>query len=168
MTNSLKLFESYFPCLSDEKVRIAYETFSQIAGKCSIKISKRISLKSILHVPKLRCNLLYVSKLFKDSNYCVIFFESHCVFQDHSLGKTIGNARMKDGPYYFEDNLPGNKIVQGFSSVSSIPVYEQIMVWHYQLGHPNFTYLKHLFQSLFKNINLKSLQYESCVLAKSH
>jgi transposase InsO family protein len=133
-----------------------------------IKISERIDLKSVLHVPKLACNLLSVSKLSKDSNCCVTFFESHCTFQDQSSGRTIGSARMINGLYYFDDNLSSDKKAQGFSSISSISVREQIMVWHCRLGHPSFSYLKHLFPSLFKNINSASFQCESCLLSKSH
>ncbi|RVW45622.1 Retrovirus-related Pol polyprotein from transposon RE1 [Vitis vinifera] len=43
------------------------------------------------------------------------------------LGKTIGSARMINGLYYFEDNLPSNKIAQGLSSISSLSIRDQIM-----------------------------------------
>ncbi|KAJ9700568.1 hypothetical protein PVL29_006057 [Vitis rotundifolia] len=128
MTNSSNMFESYSPCPGNKRVRIADGNFSPIAGKGLIKTSEEIDLKSILHVPKLTCNLLSVSKLSRDSNCCVIFYESHCIFQDQSSGKTIGSARMINGLYYFEDNLPSNKIAQGLSSISSLFVRDQIMV----------------------------------------
>ncbi|RVW39021.1 hypothetical protein CK203_089160 [Vitis vinifera] len=112
MTNSSNMFESYSPCPGDKKVRIADGNFSPIAGKGLIKISEEIDLKSVLHVPKLTCNLLSISKLSRDSNCCVIFYESHCIFQDQSSGKTIGSARMINGLYYFEDNLPSNKMLK--------------------------------------------------------
>ena len=117
MTNSLNMFESYSPCPGNKKVRIADGSFSPIAGKGLIKISEGIDFKSILHVPKLTCNILFVSKLSRDSNCCVIFYESHCIFQDRSSKKTIGSARMINGLYYFEDNLLSNKIAQGLSIV---------------------------------------------------
>ena len=41
------------------------------------------------------------------------------------------------------------------------------MVWHCRLGHPSFSYLKHLFSALFKKVNPLSFQCESCLLAKS-
>jgi hypothetical protein len=82
MTSSHNFFESYSPCSEIEKVRIADSSLSSIAGEGLIKISERIDLKYVLHVPKLACNLLSVSKLSKDSNCCVTFFESHCTFQD--------------------------------------------------------------------------------------
>ena len=167
MTNSSNLFDSYIPCSGDKKVRIADGNFSPIVGKGLIRLSERIDLKSVLHVPNLTCNLLSVSKLSRDSNCCVIFHESYCLFQDQSSGKTIGSARMINGLYYFEDNISKNKIAQGLSSISSSSVYDQIMIWHYRLGHPSFSYLKHLFPTLFKKLNPLSFQCESCLLAKS-
>ena len=150
------------------KVRIADGNFLHIAGKGLIKISEGIDLKSVLHVPKLTCNLLSVSKLSRDSNCCVIFYDSHCLFQDQKSGKTIGNARMINELYYFKDKTSDNKIAQGLSSISSVSVHDQIMVWHYRLGHPSFSYLKYLFPTLFKGVNPLSFQCESCLLAKSH
>ena len=128
MTSSSHLFETYSPYSENENVRIADDNFSSIASKGLIKISKRIDLKSVLYVPKLACNLLFVSKLSKDSNCCIIFFESHCTFQDQSSRRMIGNVRMMNGLYYFNDNLSSNEKTQGFSSISSISAREQIMV----------------------------------------
>ena len=68
MTSFSNLFNSYSPCSSSEKIRITDGSFSPIAGKGLVKLSENIDLKSILHVPKLACNLLSVSKLSKNSN----------------------------------------------------------------------------------------------------
>ncbi|KAG6515200.1 hypothetical protein ZIOFF_025585 [Zingiber officinale] len=111
MTNSLKLLKLYSPCLENKKFKIADGSFSPIAGKGSVQISENIDLKSVLYVPKLTCNLL----------------------SDRSSGKTIGSAKMVNGLYYFEDILPSKEIVQGLSSISSLSVYDQIMVWHCRL-----------------------------------
>ena len=70
--------------------------------------------------------------------------------------------------YYFKDKTSDNKIAQGLSSISSVSVHDQIMVWHYRLGHPSFSYLKYLFPTLFKGVNPLSFQCEGCLLAKSH
>ncbi|KAG6480118.1 hypothetical protein ZIOFF_063596 [Zingiber officinale] len=111
MTNSLKLLKLYSPCPENKKVKIADGSFSPIAGKGSVQISENIDLKSVLYVPKLTCNLL----------------------SDRSSRKTIGSAKMVNGLYYFEDILPSKEIVQGLSSISSLSVYDQIMVWHCRL-----------------------------------
>ena len=137
-------------------------------GKGLIKISENINLKSILHVPKLACNLFSVSKISKDSNCHITFFETHCEFQDQNSRRMIGNARIIEGLYYFDELSFGNKKAQGLSSTSSISVHEQIMLWHMRLGHPSFPYLKRLFPTLFKNVDFSSFHCESCHLSKSH
>ena len=79
----------------------------------------------------------------------------------------IGWARMINGLYCFKYNSPSAKITQESSNNVSVFAYEQIMVWHYRLGHPSFIYLKHFFPLLFKNVNPLKLKCESCLLAKS-
>ena len=80
MTSSSHLFSTYFPCSGHEKIRIADGSFSPIAGKGLIKLTEKMILSSVIHVPNLACNLLSVSKLSSDSNCRVTFFESHCEF----------------------------------------------------------------------------------------
>ena len=168
MTNLSNCFSTYSPCSGLEKIRIADGSFSSIAGKGLIKISETIDLKSVLHVPKLACNLLSVSKLTRESNCCVVFYDSHCEFQDRNSRRKIGSAKLIDGLYYFDGDFSSNKKAQGLSSVSSNSVYEQIMAWHLRLGHPSFPYLKHLFPHLFKCLECSSFYCESCFLSKSH
>lgn len=87
MTSCSYLFSFYYPCLSIEKFRIANGSFSSITSKRNVKISKKVTLKSVLHVPKLACNLLSISRLSKDSNYSIRFLPSTCVFQHQNLRK---------------------------------------------------------------------------------
>lgn len=89
------------------------------------------------------CNLLVVSRLSKDSNCRVVFCASLCEFQDLNLGMMIGSARLIDNLYYFDDNRFENKQAQGFiGSVRSIPIHDQIILWHNRLGHPHFFLFK--------------------------
>ena len=90
-----------------------------------IHFSSNICLKSVLHVPKLACNLLSVSKLAQDSNCSVIFYESHCVFQEQTTRRMIGNARRIDGLYYFVEDDLKHKEVQGLSSISFFSVKDE-------------------------------------------
>ena len=80
MTSLSNLFDSYISCSGSEKIRIEDDSFSPIAGKGLIKISESIDFQSVLHVSKLACNLLSVSKLSKDSNCHIIFFDSYYLF----------------------------------------------------------------------------------------
>lgn len=45
---------------------------------------------------------------------------------------------------------------------------DNVMLWHLQLGHPSFCYLKHLFPKLFINKNLSLLMCEACEFVKPH
>ena len=80
MTSFSNLFNTYSPCSGSEKIRIVDGSFSPIPLKGLVKLSENIDLKSVLHVPKLTCNILFVSKLTKNSNCRVFFYNSHCEF----------------------------------------------------------------------------------------
>ena len=77
MTSCKKLFSSYVPSLSNQEVRIADDSISLVPA---VQISSNILLKAVLHVPKLSCNLLSVSKLTRDLNCVTNFTSSTCVF----------------------------------------------------------------------------------------
>lgn len=66
----------------------------------------------------------------------------------------IGNVRLINGLYYFEDDLQSNKMAHGLSSISSLSLHYQIMIWHYRLGHPNFFYLNICSHHCFKRQTL--------------
>lgn len=85
-TNMSHLFIFYEPLSRNKKVCTAYGNLSPIVGQGSIRLSEKNILKSVLHIPKLSCNLLSISRLSKDSNYRVIFSVSFCEFQDLNNG----------------------------------------------------------------------------------
>ena len=66
MASFSHLFHTYNPCSGQEKICIADGSYSTIACNGLINLSINISLKNVLHVPKLTCNLILVSKLSKD------------------------------------------------------------------------------------------------------
>ena len=87
------LFSTYIPCSGKDKVRTVDGNFSSVSGKGVIHISDSLSLSSVLHVPNFLTNLLSISRLTCDLNCCVTFYPSHCVFQDLTTKKMIGNSR---------------------------------------------------------------------------
>jgi hypothetical protein len=44
---------------------------------------------------------------------------------------------------------------------------QQIQLWHRRLGHPNFSYLKHVFPELFSDMVVSELKCPTCIVAKS-
>lgn len=69
----------------------AYGSDTRVDGCGEINLEP-FKLKDMLHVPCLWNNLIYVRKLIKDNICAVIFFDSHCAFEDLVMGKTIGVA----------------------------------------------------------------------------
>lgn len=80
------------------------------------------------------------------------------------IGKEMGDE------YYLEETgefsiLAGHVfLVDGDHAMKM----EKILLWHCCLGHPSFSYLEHLFPSLFSKVLLSSLHCEHCILAKNH
>ena len=171
MTGLSKLFSSYSPCARNQKIKIADGFLSAIAGKRSIIVSHSLTLNDVLHVPNISCNLLSISKLTRDQNCQANFFPSRCEFQDLISRKMIGSARQSEGLYFFED---GSNLRQQSQSLStclesmSVSSDNDIMLWHFRLGHPSFRYLKYLFPKLFMNKDPSFFKCEICELAKHH
>lgn len=163
------VFVLYTPCVGNRKIKIVDGSLSTIAGKGSITISSSSTLHNVLHVPNLSCNLLSVSQLTQDQNCRAYFLPSHCEFQDLKLGRTIGSAKQSGGLYFHEDGSDLRKQSQRtcFESIS-ISLDNEIMLWHFRLGHPNFQYLKYLIPCLFKNQDSSLFQCDICELSKHH
>ena len=45
---------------------------------------------------------------------------------------------------------------------------KEIWLWHRRLGHPSFTYMKHLFPDLFSQVKNFDDKCKTCIIAKSH
>ena len=103
MTGSSNLFSTYIPCSGQQRFKIADGSFSIVAGKGSIVVTKDLILESVLHVPNLSCNLISVGKLTKDLKCVVNFFPNGCIFQDMLLGKRIDSGKEVDGLFILEE-----------------------------------------------------------------
>ncbi|TYK26089.1 putative mitochondrial protein [Cucumis melo var. makuwa] len=102
---------------------------------------------------------------------CKITCELHCnatflpesiCFQDLSSGRTIGTTRHSMELYILDDDTSSCSISR--TSTSD----HDFMLWHFRLGHPNFTYIKYLFPHLFPKIDVSSLSFEVCIREKQH
>ena len=126
----------------------------------SNKISEKYYPNFNLYVPNISCNLLSISKLTKDFSD-IAKFSSSCEFQELHSRKTIDNAKVHEGLYFFrgEDSRTRQPLAFGFKSISVSD--DEIMLWHHKLSHPSsFPYLKILFPYLFKNKDPHSFQCE--------
>lgn len=64
------------------------------------KLTSSLALSSVLHLPKLAFNMIYVSKLTRDLNCCVTLFLDHCIVQDIVTKHTIGKGTICERHYW--------------------------------------------------------------------
>lgn len=155
VTGVSNFFCSYTPCTNHITVKIADGFLTRVARYDNIKALERIVLKNAFHVPSLRCNLIYVSKLTMTVSVLLISCLLSCQFQDLPSARMIGSAKLHDGLYFLEHS-PSSSRQYLVSSVESSPIshFQEIVLQHFRLGHPSFSYLAHLFLYYFKIIKI--------------
>lgn len=91
------------------------------------------------------------------------FSPKSCVFQDRASGRMIGCAIEKSGLYQFTHVNSDVRCYQVIHD-STPSRHLQIKLLHQRLGHPSFSYLRHLFPHLFRSSD--HFMCEICQLAK--
>ena len=76
-------------------------TYTVAREKDSVVLGKGIQLDNVLRVPKLNCNLISVSKLCKQLNCAVTYFDDFCVIQDRTSRTPIRSGEQRDDVYYY-------------------------------------------------------------------
>lgn len=81
----------------------------------------------------------------------------------------IGNAKQVGGLYFLEDGNTSKRLSQKTCFNSGLfTTKDNVLLWHYRLGHPSFHYMRYLFPKLFMNKDPSSFLCEICQLAKHH
>ncbi|CAL8114281.1 unnamed protein product [Prunus armeniaca] len=113
------------------------------SGTGTVKLSSSLSLSNTLLVPSLSNKLL----------------------SDIHTKEILGRGTNRGGLYYVDDFSPGvaNNVTHPFHSKQ-----QQIWLWHRRLGHPSFSYMKHLIPDLFSGFKDSDFTCDTCILAKSH
>ncbi|KAK1424826.1 hypothetical protein QVD17_20164 [Tagetes erecta] len=126
--------------------------------------SKTFSLKSVLHVPEIKKNLLSVQKFCHDNN---VFFEFHATFfavKDNRTRHTLLMGPSNGGLYSFQ--LPE---IQSLPKVALSTTRASSLTWHHRLGHPH----PQLLNSMLSKYSLPLLNKcydqtcEACFVGKS-
>ena len=78
----------------------------EIKGTGTMKPTSSITSSSVLNLPNLAFNLIFVSKLTKNLNCSVSFFPDHCVFQDLMMKRTFGKGHVSEGLYILDEWVP--------------------------------------------------------------
>ncbi|KAA3466546.1 Cysteine-rich RLK (RECEPTOR-like protein kinase) 8 [Gossypium australe] len=134
----------------------------KIEGHGTVVLIDQIALHNVLFVPNLACNLISVSKISSDLNCFATFNGLNCTLQALNSKKMIGKASLQNGLYI----LPSSPKPWVFKSFTALNTVDNVMLWHFRLGHPSFQYLAKLFPDLFINKRPNSFSCKVCSLAK--
>lgn len=67
-----------------------------------VQLFAKIILRDVFCVPEFEFNLLFVSKLTKTYNCCLVFYGDHCEIQSGPKREMIGYAKEQGGLYKFQ------------------------------------------------------------------
>ena len=97
------MFQSHHP--STSTVTLADGSTSYILGSRTIHPTPLITLTSAMSLPQFSFNLIYVSKLTRTLNCSISFFPDHCLIQDLSMKRIIGQGSEFRGFYILETKV---------------------------------------------------------------
>ncbi|KAH0636555.1 hypothetical protein KY289_036470, partial [Solanum tuberosum] len=82
MTGNLNTFSNFQPHNAPSPIIVADGSACTSVGSGTIKPTSSITPSSVLSLPKLAFNLIYVSKIMRDLNCYISFFPDYCMFRD--------------------------------------------------------------------------------------
>lgn len=135
---------------------------SPVTADGTVALSSTLKLSNTLLVPSLSHKLLSICQITKELNCVVLMYPKFYLLQDILTKEIIGRGTEKGGLYYMDDFGTGRAHLTHGSAE------QQIWLWHRRLGHPSFSYMKHLFPTLFTAVSPGDFHCETCILAKSH
>ncbi|XP_074298305.1 uncharacterized protein LOC141629160 [Silene latifolia] len=95
-----------------------------------VYINEFLTLRCVLFVPTLTCNLLSVPQLTVDTTYSFEFAKNSCLIQDLSSRKTIRAGELRDGLFWIK---AGARPL----AVNKVSGHGNFDLWHMCLGHPS-------------------------------
>jgi len=124
---------------------------SSVIGEGSLSLTNDLNLDSVLVVPSLKHNFLFVSQITTTLQCIVIFWPNHSVFKDLKTWKTISYGTRKGKLYYFDVSLINSRTLAHAFSMDGTHEKNKsaVWLWHQRLGYASFGYLKKLFLDLF-------------------
>ncbi|KAH0679168.1 hypothetical protein KY284_020253 [Solanum tuberosum] len=87
---------------SQKYISTANGSSAPIIGEGSLSLINNLNLDSVLVVPSLDCNLLFVSQITTTLSCIVMFWPDYCVFKDIQTRKTIGYGARQEQLYYLD------------------------------------------------------------------
>ena len=108
-------------------------------------------MKNVLHLPKLNCNLVTISKLSKKLNCAVTYFDDFCVIHDRTSRSLIEAGEQRERFCYYKR-----------PTSNQVNAVKTRCLWHKRLGHPSNDVISMLSHSLGANCGLNKIKDELC------
>lgn len=105
-------------------------------------------IENMLYIPKIKYNLLSVSKITRELSCFIFFYPGFSLFQDLATGMLKGIGKETDGLYLLtihaskDNNIP---VVSAVTTHTTIKKNVNISLWHRRLAHPSINSLRLLF-----------------------
>nr|XP_009774370.1 PREDICTED: uncharacterized protein LOC104224418 isoform X2 [Nicotiana sylvestris] len=106
MTDNPNIFSSFRSHKAPSSLTVADGTTCSSVGSGTVKPTSSITLSSVLSLPNLAFNLISVSKITRDLNYCVAFFPNHCLFLHLTTKQIIGKGYLCGDLYILDEWEP--------------------------------------------------------------
>ncbi|KAM1022283.1 hypothetical protein ACFX2A_044323 [Malus domestica] len=172
-TNDITNITSPIPYTGEDKVYIGDGKGMSIQhiGFSSLHTSNAaFKLCNVLHVPKMKHNMLSAYQFVKD-NECALTFDSDgSIVKDRSTGKTLLQGPVKDGFYHLQNSSsPG--LSSSSSSHALVSVHAPIRLWRSRLGHPSSSIFRRLLSTnklAVKGTSTVDFFCFECTIAKNH
>lgn len=131
---------------------------SFVTHKGNVKLTSDITLQDVLCVPTFKFHLISVSKLARDTQWCISFLSNVCIFQYLVMKKVKGIGRVQENLYKLV--LPATQ-----SAVLSSQLISPAQLWHNRLGHSPLSVIRTIDELAITSC-VPSFHCDVCPLAK--
>lgn len=124
-------------------------------------------MKNVLHVSHLKAHLISPQRLVNDISCRFIFDDDGCYLFDKVMGQRTEHVREDGRLLYLDEELTTCSSTQGqiHGDVEKKKM-DQALLYHYQFRDLSFELLKTWFPYVFNVMDIKTIFYKTCQLAK--
>ena len=155
--NEKNMFKDYEVAEKGHEVLMGNSNAANVHGKGTIEIfftsGKKLTLINVLHVPKIRKNLVSTNLLCKKGIKAVLESDKLILSKN---GVFVGKGYACDGMFKLSANIINNNK----DVVSAYIIDSSISLWHARLAHVNYRSLK--FMAKHGYINYQDAEYDKC------
>ncbi|KAG7599411.1 Reverse transcriptase RNA-dependent DNA polymerase [Arabidopsis suecica] len=156
MTGSLDFLNEVCD-MSPVLIKLPDGRFTTSTRQGTVQLGSSLKLSAVYLVDELKCHLISVSQLTRDSGCVFQITDRLCVVQERISRTVIGAGEQRNGLYFF----------RGVAVASAVQrmALQPLELWHKRLGHPSSTILN-LLQLSSSSSSFDSHSCEICIRAK--